>query len=264
MPQAPQSVNARNGAAPSRAGKVFGMRTGKTSHWVRPYFPVALFLCAAVAGCGRDDPPPPKVEPTANPIERAARGVSEALRQGEVGRAGEAVRQMGEGISSAVRTEPVDFKALQAWLPQGLGSLKRQAVEGGRTGVAGVALAKATATYEGPGNARGRIEVRDAGGLSGVASLAVSWLNIDIDRQGASGYERTVNAAGRKAYERFAAGTQRGDYDVIVGGRFLVSLEVNGIDAKAFQDIVARLDLGALDALASRPAAAGGAGPAGR
>lgn len=259
MPQAPQSVNALNGAAPSRAGKVPVMLTGKASRWARPCFPAAIFLCATLAGCGRDDPPP-KAEPAANPLERAARGVSEALRQGEVGRAGEAVRQIGEGISSAVKTEPVDFKALQAWLPQGLGSLKRQAVEGGRTGVAGVALAKATATYEGPGNARGRIEVRDAGGLSGVASLAVSWLNIDIDRQGASGYERTVNAAGRKAYERFAVGAQRGDYDVIVGGRFIVGLEVTGIDAKAFQDMIARLDLGALDALASRPAAAGGAG----
>lgn len=253
MPQAPQSVNARHSAALPGAGKVISMLTGKTSRWVRPCFPAAIVLCATLAGCGRDDPPPSKAEPAANPLERAARGVSEALRQGEVGRAGEAVRQLGEGISSAVKTDPVDFKALQAWLPQSLGSLRRQAVEGGRTGVAGVALAKATATYEGPGGTRGRIEVRDAGGLSGVASLAVAWLNIDIDRQGASGYERTVSAAGRKAYERFAAGTQRGDYDVIVGGRFIVSLEVTGVDAKAFQDIIARLDLGALDALAPRP-----------
>lgn len=260
MPQAPGSVNAPPLSAARGMGKVNAMPNDTKTPLLRLRCAVAVALLALVAGCGRDDPPPPpKADPPANPIERAAREVSEALRQAEVSRAGEAVRQMGEGISSAVRTEPVDFRALQAWLPETLGPLKRQAVEGGRTGMVGVALAKAEAAYEGPGGARGRIEVRDAGGLSGVASLAVTWLNIEIDRQGASGYERTLTASGRRAYERYATAARKGDYDVIAGGRFLVSLEVTGVDAKAFQDMIARLDLGALDALAARSAPAGDA-----
>lgn len=216
-------------------------------------FALATVLLAAAA-CGREDPPPPKAPPV-NPVERAAREVTEAFRQAELSRAGEAVRQMGESLSAAVKTEPVDFRALRDWMPATLGNLKRVSADGGRTSVAGLASSRAEAAYEGPGGARGRVEVRDAGSLSGVASLAVAWLDVKIDKEGTNGYERTRTDAGRKAYERYAAGTRRGDYDVIVAGRFIVSVEVTGVEAKVFQEAIVRLDLGGLDALAAQAAA---------
>ena len=216
---------------------------------------IALALLAA-AGCGREDPPPPPKVPAENPVERAAREVTEAFRKAEISRAGEAVRQMGESLSAAVKTEPVDFRTLRDWMPATLGNLKRVSADGGRAGVAGLATSRAEAVYEGPGGARGRVEVRDAGSLSGVASLAVAWLDVKIDKEGTSGYERTRTDAGRKAYERYATATRRGDYDVIVAGRFIVGIEITGVDAKAFQEAIARLDLGGLDALAEKASAA--------
>lgn len=217
---------------------------------------VAVALVAlALAGCGREDPTPPPKAPAENPVERAAREVTDAFRKAEISRAGEAVRQMGESLSAAVKTEPVDFRALRDWMPATLGNLKRVSADGGRTSVAGLASSRAEAVYEGPGGARGRVEVRDAGSLSGVASLAVSWLDVKIDKEGTSGYERTRTDAGRKAYERYATAARRGDYDVIVAGRFIVSVEITGVDAKAFQEAIALLDLGRLDTLATKATA---------
>ena len=214
-----------------------------------------LLVALATAGCGREDPPPPPKAPAENPVERAAREVTEAFRKAEISRAGEAVRQMGESLSAAVRTEPVDFRSLRDWMPATLGNLKRVSADGGRTGVAGLASSRAEAAYEGPGGARGRLEVRDAGSLTGVASLAVAWLDVKIDKEGTTGYERTRTDAGRKAYERYATATRQGKYDVIVGGRFIVSVEITGVEAKGFQDAIARLDLGGLETLAAKSAA---------
>lgn len=214
-------------------------------------------LCATIlltaAACGREDPSPSKA-PAENPVERAAREVTEAFRKADVSRAGEAVRQMGDSLSAAVTAEPADFRALRDWMPATLGNLKRVSADGGRTSIAGLASSRAEAAYEGPGGARGRVEVRDAGSLSGVTSLAVSWLNVKIDKEGTNGYERTRTDAGRKAYERYATATRRGDYDVIVAGRFIVGVEVTGVDANAFQEAIAQLDLGGLDALAAKAA----------
>ncbi len=151
--------------------------------------------------------------------------MGEAARQGDVHQAGEAIKQMGEALSGSIKVEPVDFRTLKELLPESIAGMRRVSSEGSRTNVMGVASSKAEAVYEDGKGGRIAYEITDAGTLTGVAAMAFAWVNIEIDKEGDSGYERTTTVAGRKAYERYSKATRTGELDVIVGGRFIVGIK---------------------------------------
>jgi hypothetical protein len=214
-------------------------------------FRFSLALAAlALASCGKDEPKK-SVDPGTK-VEQAARQMSDAARQGDVHQAGDAIRQMGEALSGAIKVEPVDFRALKELLPESIAGMRRVSSEGSRTNVMGVASSKAEAVYEDGKGGRFAYEITDAGTLTGVAAMALAWVNVEIDKEGDSGYERTTTLAGRKAYERYSRATRTGELDVIVGGRFIVGVKATGVEMKRFREAVAKLDLAKLEALKSQ------------
>ncbi len=226
-----------------------------------PSLPSRAVLAAALlllaAGCERESAKPAD---TGSRIGEAARQMGEAARAGDMAQVGSAMKQMGEALSGSVRVEPVDFRTLREWMPGRLAGLPRQDAEGQRTNVMGLATSKARAVYGDGKGARIVLELTDAGTLTGVAALAVAWINVEIDKEGDSGYERTTTMAGHKAYERYSKAGRSGELDVLVAGRFLVEAKATGVDMKTFKEAVAKLDLSRLEALkgAGQPATTAG------
>lgn len=250
MPHGPPRVNAR--AAPwwrgPRAVTIASRRFG-TIEKGNAMIVRAVLAAAAVslAACGREDPPRPP-DP-ASKMEEATRSLGEAARQGDVREAGKAMQQMGTALTGSMKIEPVDFRTLKDLLPGSLAGLKRAGTEGSRTNVMGIASSKAEATYEDGKGGRIVLDVTDVGTLSGVTAMAFAWVNVEIDKEGDSGYERTTTVRGRKAYERYDRNARTGELDVVVAGRFIVGARATGVDMKAFQEAVAGLDLDRLEAL---------------
>jgi hypothetical protein len=201
----------------------------------------------ALASCGKEEPAKP-VDPGSK-VEKAAKQMGDAARQGDVAQVGDAMKQMGEALSGSIKVEPVDFRTLKELLPETLAGMKRVGSEGSRTNVMGVTSSKAAATYEDGKGGRIAYEILDVGSLTGVTAMAFAWVNVEIDKDGDSGYERTTTVGGRKAYERYNQAARTGELDVIVAGRFIVGIKASGLDRKAFRDSVAKLDLERLDAL---------------
>ncbi len=214
--------------------------------------PRAILAAAALAlaACGKEEPPKP-VDPGTK-VEQAAKQLGDAARQGDMQQAGEAMKQMGAALTGSMKVEPVDFRTLKELLPESIAGLKRTAAEGSRTSVVGIASSKAEATYEDGKGGRIALEITDVGTLSGVTAMAFAWVNVEIDKEGTSGYERTTTVAGRKAYERYDAASRTGELDVIVAGRFIVGAKATGVEMKVFKEAVAKLDLEKLDALKSK------------
>lgn len=204
----------------------------------------------ALAACGKEEPPKP-VDPGTK-VEQAAKQLGDAARQGDMQQAGEAMKQMGAALTGSMKVEPVDFRTLKEMLPESIAGMKRTAAEGSRTSVVGIASAKAEATYQDGKGGRIALEITDVGTLSGVTAMAFAWVNVEIDKEGTSGYERTTTVAGRKAYERYDTASRTGELDVIVAGRFIVGAKATGVDMKVFKEAVAKLDLEKLDALKSK------------
>ncbi len=207
---------------------------------------VAVLAVLALAACGKEEPKP--VDPGTR-VEQAAKQLGQAARQGDVQQAGDAMKQMGEALSGSVKVEPVDFRVLKDLLPESIAGLKRVGSEGSRTNVVGIASSKVEATYEDGKGGRIVLEITDVGNLSGVTAMALAWVNVEIDKEGDSGYERTTTVNGRKAYERYAKAACEGSLDVIVAGRFIVGVKATGVDVKVFREAVSRLDLEKLEAL---------------
>ena len=214
--------------------------------------PRAILAAAALAlaACGKEEPPKP-VDPGTK-VEQAAKQLGDAARQGDMQQAGEAMKQMGAALTGSMKVEPVDFRTLKELLPESIAGLKRTAAEGSRTSVVGIASSKAEATYEDGKGGRIALEITDVGTLSGVTAMAFAWVNVEIDKEGTSGYERTTTVAGRKAYERYDTASRTGELDVIVAGRFIVGAKATGVEMKVFKEAVAKLDLEKLDALKSK------------
>ncbi len=209
---------------------------------------IALACAAlALASCGKESPPK-SVDP-ATKVEQAAKRIGEGASQGDMSQVGEGMKQMGQALSGSVKVEPADFRLLKELLPESIAGMKRVSSEGSRTNVVGVASSKAEAVYEDGKGGRIAYEITDVGSLSGVTAMAFAWVNVEIDKEGSSGYERTTTVAGRKAYERYSKAERKGELDVIVAGRFIVGIKASGVDMPVFKEAVAKLDLAKLEAL---------------
>lgn len=213
----------------------------------------------ALAACSKEDPRKP-VDPGAR-VEQAARQMGEAARQGDVAQAGEAMKQMGAALTGSMKVEPVDFRTLKEVLPESIAGMKRVSSEGSRTNVVGVASSKAEAVYEDGKGGRISYEITDVGTLTGVTAMAFAWVNVEIDKEGSSGYERTTTVSGRKAYERYDKASRTGELDVIVAGRFIVGIKASGVDMSVFREAVAKLDLAKVEALRMQGVPANAAAP---
>jgi len=204
----------------------------------------------ALAACGKEESAKPV--DTATRVEQASRQMGEAARQGDVAQVGQAMKQMGEALSGSVGVEPVDFRTLTDLLPESIAGMKRTSREGSRTNVMGFASSKAEATYEDGKGGRIVLEITDVGTFTGVTAMAFAWVNVEIDKEGDSGYERTTTVVGRKAYERYDKAARKGELDVIVAGRFIVGAKATGVEMKVFKEAVAKLDLEKLEAMKSQ------------
>jgi len=205
----------------------------------------------ALAGCEKEAP---KKADAATRMEEASRQMGEAARKADVQKMGEAMGKMGEALVGGTQVEPVDFRELKALLPESVAGMKRVNSEGSRHNVMGIASSKALAAYEDGKGARLEVEIMDVGTLTGVTAMAFAWVNVEIDKEGDDGYERTHTIAGRKAYERYSKSARSGELDVLVASRFVVSVRGSGIAMEDFRRAIEAIDLAKLDALKARGA----------
>lgn len=204
-----------------------------------------------------------KMEQAAKPMEQAAKKIEEAGKQmeqaqksGDMAAIGDAMKQMGAAFGGA-QGELVDFRELRAMLPESLPGMKRTGVEGSKGGAMGFGASTAKGEYEAEGNVQQRmtIEITDIGALGGLAGAAFAWAGVEVDKENKDGYEKTTSIGGRKAMEKFSKSSKRGELDVIVGNRFVVSVKGSNIEMATFKDTIGKLDLAKLEKMAPAKAA---------
>ncbi len=145
------------------------------------------------------------------------------------------------------KVDPIDFRELKALLPVTTGNLKRTEATGEKTGAMGFTISMAKGQYSGDGDASLSLEIVDTGGIAGMATMAMAaWAMAEIDKETATGYEKTTKIDGYKAFEKYDSESKSGEINVLVADRYIVNIHGNNISVDRMKDALEDIDLSKL------------------
>jgi len=157
-----------------------------------------------------------------------------------------AVKAVGTMMSGGKDVKPVDFHQLKDLLPASLpGGLNRTEASGQSGEAMGMKASSATATYSDGAHAGVTIEIADIGALSGLASMA-SRFDPKVEKETATGYERTRTVSGQLVHEQYDRQARSGETAVLVNNRFSVTVRGHGVDAGQLTGALQAVDLSRL------------------
>lgn len=227
-------------------------------------FPISRTLAAVIAamlltGCG---PSPEqvareeamkKLEQAAKEMEAAGKRMESGVAKGgqDVGAAvGDMMKALGgiagaaAGAAGAASYEPIDFRKLKEALPQELAGFEKGESSGEKNNAFGIAVSEAKQSFRtADGSKRVRFEITDPGSLAGPFALANMWMNIDVDKETSSGYEKTSTIGGRKLHEKWNKSGQHGEVQMVVGNRFMIEVDAHGIEMEQVKALLSKMDV---------------------
>ena len=155
----------------------------------------------------------------------------------------QAKAQASGGPGKIVAIDPEKLKGL---LPDNVGGAPRTEIEATTAG--GASVANAQATYSG-GDVHATVTITDLGAAGGLGAFATA-MNVQSDKQTATGYEKVSTINGRLTTERYDTQSKNGEFSVLVGNRFNVDAQGSGVSIDALKAAVAAVGPDRLDALA--------------
>ncbi|HOQ60607.1 MAG TPA: hypothetical protein PLN93_07240 [Vicinamibacterales bacterium] len=142
--------------------------------------------------------------------------------------------------------EPVSFRSLIELLPDVPGWEKEEPE--GESTTAPVRFSQASAGYT-KGDARIEVKIVDTA-MSRLLTMPYQmFLAAGYSKESTSGYEKAVKVKGQPGWEKWNSESKTAELGVIVGERFLVTVEGSGADIKDAQAVAGRLDMAKLAAL---------------
>jgi hypothetical protein len=181
-------------------------------------------------------------------MEEANKKMEAAQKSGDPSKQAEAaMAALGTALSGGKGVEPVTIDKLKPFVPDKFAGLERTDLRTERSGMAGLMMAKAEATY-GSGDKNVQLEVTDTGGAAGMMGLA-SWMGVQGEKESGGRREVTRKEGNRLIHEEVDKQANHSKYTVVVGDRFVVSAEGNGVDIGTLKSGVNAVNLGGLESL---------------
>jgi Yip1-like protein len=149
--------------------------------------------------------------------------------------------------AGAVHAVPAD--TLKALLPVALPSgFARTEVSASSAGTAAVGGSNAQGVYT-KGDGRITLEVTDLAAMGALAAMGGA-INVQSNRETATGYEKVGKVDGRLTTERFDTQSKSGKYAVVVANRFVVDAEGSGVAIDDLKAAVSAVGIGKLEGMA--------------
>jgi hypothetical protein len=147
------------------------------------------------------DTPMGRLQQLGESLEESAKKMEAAKQSGNSeAQVAAAMEGLGALFGGGRRVEPVDVSALKPFVPETFAGLPRRSSSAEKTGLAGLMVSRAEASY-GEGTRTVNLEVVDSGGAIGLMCLA-SWMNILGDKEDDQGSELTTKVGNRLVHER--------------------------------------------------------------
>jgi Yip1 domain len=185
-----------------------------------------------------------------NKIAAASKQVDAAQKSGDSTAQANAVGQMlGAVVGSGGKVESLAPDRIKPFVPDSLDGLKRTQLSADRTAAMGVQISKAEATYSDGADHSLKLEITDSGSLKGLVGFAGGWAGVEQDHETDTGYDKTYKSNGQLVHEKWDNQSHSGEYGVIVGDRFAVTISGKAASVEKLKGALADINLAGLSAL---------------
>ena len=203
---------------------------------------VVIAAMSVAVACGKSEEQK-KTEQVAADLKKAAEGLGRAGgAQGisDITKALEGVaKAVGGGDGKAV--DPVSFESLQAAL-QSMSGWEMEKPKGERM-TSPFPFSQTETSYKKGGDDI-HVKVVDTGFAQLLIAPWTIMLATGYNHETSDGYEKATTVGGSPAFETWKKESKRGDLNILVAKRFMVSIEGNGLaDTKALHDFAAKMDV---------------------
>lgn len=219
----------------------------------------ACVLAVTVSACGKSEEQK-AAEKAAEDLKQAAEALGKAAEQtgsaaatAGVGEAAKAMQSVANALNGAAASsdgkpvEPVAFQTLQTHLPK-ISGWEMKEPEGERMNMP-VPFSQIETRYT-RGDARVDVKIVDTGFAQLLVAPWSMMLASGYSRETSRGYEKATTVNGNPAIEKWNKDRRNGELDVLVGKRFMVTIEGRDIDdMKLLQDFASSFDFGAIAAM---------------
>jgi hypothetical protein len=211
-------------------------------------------MMGAAAGSGSDvqfdkNSAMGKLQDLGNKLDESTKKMEAAQKSGDQkGEVDAAFEGLGTLLGGGKRVDPIAIDQLKTFVPDNFAGFAKTASNAEKTGMGGLMVSKAEATY-GDGAARSvTLEISDTGGVSGLMALA-GWVGVEGEKEDDSGSEKTQKVGGRLMHERTSKNGGSNEFGLVLGDRFVVSAKSNDVSLGDLKAAVSSLDLARLESM---------------
>jgi hypothetical protein len=188
-----------------------------------------------------------KLQSLSQKVEESGKKLEAAQKTGDANAQAAAIGEtLGALLGGGKRVDPIGIDELKAYVPETFAGLKRTSNNAEKTGMAGIMVSKAEATYADE-NKRARLEVTDTGGVSGMLGFA-SWMGVEGEKENESMSGRTQKVNGRLVHERISKNGGDNQFGLVLGDRFVVEASGN-VELNQLKAAVGSIDLAKLESM---------------
>jgi hypothetical protein len=215
----------------------------------------ALSGAAARRGSGADevqfdkDSAMGKLQDLGKKLEESNKKMEAAQKAGDdKAQVAAAFEGLGTLLGGGKRVDPVAIDQLKPFVPDSFAGLPKTASSAEKTGIAGLMVSKAEASYGDGAGKSVTLDISDTGGVSGLVGLA-SWAGVEGEKEDDSGSEKTQKIGGRLVHERSSKTGGTNEFGIVLGDRFVVSAKGNGVGVNELKAAISGIDLARLEAM---------------
>ncbi len=139
--------------------------------------------------------------------------------------------------------EPMHFSKLLPFLPDKIEGFAAEKAEGSTSSAMGFKLTEVSRVYhKGKEDAEETVTVKITDGAGNQFFAAAHAAVVEFNTESTEGYEKGIKLDGYPAIERYTNEGKDGSLTVFVANRYLVQIDINGLDSKEMQAWWKKLD----------------------
>jgi Yip1 domain len=190
-----------------------------------------------------------KLEAFGKKMEESNKKMEAAQKSGDQSaQVAAAMEGLGALMGGGKRVDPIGIEQLKPFVPETIAGLPKTSSRSEKTGMAGLMVSKAEATYSDGTGKSIELDVMDTGGASGLMGLA-TWMGVQGEKEDQYGSEKTAKVGGRLVHEKVSKSGGNNEFSMVIGDRFMVSAKGRGVDLATLKGAVTSIDLGKLEGM---------------